>query len=127
MSSVHKDTIKILVEDCLCLIELLWGVLLYTLELVLHSKRLILVGTQSVVRQNLNALYHIVLLEVIAKCAYILLKGAVALHKNITQPERTTIILQPFRSLQSPMPVIADIQFSGESALDAIESGCAGP
>lgn len=26
----------------------------------------------------------------------------------------------------SPLPVIADIQFSGESALDAIESGCSG-
>ena len=100
ISLIYKHTTEILVKNSLRLVELLRRVFLYALEFIFHSKRLVLVRAQCVVRQNLNALYHVIVLEVLAKSAYILLECAVALNKHIAQPEWVAVVLQPFGSLQ---------------------------
>ena len=98
--SIHKDTIKIFVEDCLCRIELLGSIFLDTFEFIFHTKRLIFMCSKCMIRQHLDTLYHIVTFEMLAKSTDILLERAVSLYKNITQPERLAVILQPFGSFQ---------------------------
>ena len=93
--SVDYHRGEIFLKELFGTLELLLGVLLDGFELILPSHGLPLVYTEAVVREDLDALYLLVLAECFAQSADVFFHIAIAGYEDITKPERVVVFFEP--------------------------------
>ena len=93
--SVDYHRGEIFLKELFGTLELLLGVLLDGFELILPSHGLPLVYTEAVVREDLDALYLLVLAEGFAKGADVFLHVAIAGYEYVAEPKRVVVFFEP--------------------------------
>ena len=68
-------------------------------KLIFPSKRFVLMLTEGMVWENLHSAEHLIFLEVLSQRPYVFFEIADSRHKDISEPERLSVLFQPFCGL----------------------------